>query len=164
MEENLDEKKCSFCETPFADTDKFCGKCGFPLIGSDKEKAAFTSNYKKTVDEKLKVKKNIKGAIILLYLVAGFTVIQALILYFQDKDNTVLIVNLFVAAIFGGLGFWAKYKAFAAIFIGLLFYLVLQILSAILEPQTIYRGIFFKVFIVIAFIRAAYDAYKYKIS
>jgi len=158
-----DELKCYCCKATYNETDKFCGNCGYPFQASPEEQKQFSIKYTLNNFDKDIVRQRIKEARILLFVIAIFTFIQALILYFSLPDITILVINLILASIYTGLGFWAQKKAFAAILTGGLLYVSIILLSAFLDPSTILQGIIFKALFITGFIRAAYGAYKYKI-
>ncbi len=90
-------------------------------------------------------------------------------MYAADKDpqdkNAALLVNVVLAVIFAGLGFWCRTKPLAAIISGSALYALIVILNAIVNPLTILGGIIFKIFIIIYFIRgikSAIEAEKLK--
>lgn len=164
MENVSNELKCYCCKSVYNETDKFCGICGYPLQGTPEEQKQFSINYSVNNFEKDIVKDRIKEARIVLFIISVFTIIQSFILYFSEPNVVLLIINLILAGIYAGLGFWAKQKAFAAILTGGIIYVSIILLSAFFDPLTIFKGIIFKVLFIIGFIRAAYGAYKYKVS
>jgi hypothetical protein len=60
-----------------------------------------------------------------------------------------LLAGGIIFLIFLGLGFWSQSKPQVAILLGLLVYLSLIILSAIIDPSTLARGVIVKVVIII---------------
>lgn len=159
----LPELKCYCCKSIYHSDDKFCGSCGYPIQGTPEEQKQFSINYTSQKYEKDIVKDQIRNARIVLFVIAAFTLIYTIIAYFQDSDKVIFTINLILTLIYIGLGFWAKKKAFAAIFTGGLIYISIILLSAVIEPMTIFQGILFKIIFIIALTRAAYGAYKYKV-
>jgi hypothetical protein len=158
------ELKCYCCKSVYKESDKFCGKCGYPFQGSLEEKKQFSLNYASKSFDKDIARSRIMEARIILFVISAFTVISAIIISDQDPTGIILIINLIIAGIFAGLGFLAGKKAFAAIFTGSLIYFSILILTAILDPTTIFHGIVFKVLFTIALIKASYSSYRFKIS
>ena len=79
--------------------------------------------------------------------------------------SSLLITNLILGAIYAALGFWCTKKPLAAIISGFSLYVLIFILNAIASPLTIVSGIYFKVVIVLLFIRgikSAIEAEKLK--
>lgn len=164
MENNLSIKqKCYCCRNEYAESDKFCGTCGYPLQGTDIEKKKFSSQYVANLHEKEVVLARIKEARIILYVIAAFTTIQGLVVYFKEPNVALISINLIIVAIYVGLGFWATKKAFAAIFIGGIIYVSLILLNGFIDPTTLASGILIKILFIAAFVRASYGAYKYKV-
>jgi len=161
--ENTIAIKCYCCHSAYNEDDKYCGNCGYPLQGTQEEQKKFVVNYNMTKIEKSTAIGNIKEARTILFVIAAFTVVSAFIIYSRDSSTLLLFINLFLAAIYALLGFWANYKAFAAILTGGLIYVSIILLSAFLDPMTIIQGIIFKVIFIIAFIKASYGAYKFKV-
>ena len=166
MENNLSVgMRCYCCKSEYSASDKFCGKCGYPLQGTEEEQKKFSVNYVLNDFEIDVVKNRIKEARIILFVLASFTAIFGLVSLFSNSDTsiTLFVVNLILAGIYAGLGFWAIKKAFAAILTGGLIYVSIILLTAFVSPVTIFQGIIFKVIFIAAFIRATYGAYKYKV-
>lgn len=163
METGSTQPKCYCCGSHHNENDKFCGVCGYPLQGTPEEQKQFSIDYSVNSFEKDIAKDRIKQARIILFVIAAFTIIQALVQYFNDSGVVLLVINLMIAGIYTGLGFWAGRRAFAAILTaGIIFFAVI-LLSAAFDPATIFSGIIFKVIIIVALVRAAYGAYKYQV-
>jgi hypothetical protein len=162
--DQLAEVKCYCCMQKCTDTDKFCGTCGYPLQGTPEEQKQFSINYTVNQFEKDIVRDRVNEARIVLYVIAAFTLIAGLVNYFNEESVLLLIINLIITGIFVGLAIWSNHKAFAAIFTGAMIYLSLILLNAFIDPATIFKGIIFKVIFIVAFIKAAYGAYKFKVS
>ena len=58
------------------------------------------------------------------------------------------IIDWIIAAIFIGFGFWSFYKPYVALIAGLIFYLSLILLFAIVDPITIIKGIVLKIIVI----------------
>lgn len=158
------ELKCYCCEAPYNEADSFCASCGYPFKGRPEEQKEFSLNYSMTKFAKDNVKAKVGEARIVLFVLAGFTILYALLVMANGFNAFLLIINLILAGIYAGLGFWAKKNAFAAIFSGALVYISIIILNAVFEPSTIFQGIIFKAIFIVALIKASYGAYKYKID
>ncbi len=163
-DDNLNKLTCYCCRSAYNESDSFCGVCGYPLKGTKEEQKQFSTNYYLNKIDIDNVKVKIKQARLILYVLSGFTVITGLVLLLKDNNNLLFIVNLILAGIYLGLGFWARKKAFAAIFTGFLIYITIILLNGIFTPLTLINGIVFKVIFIIAFIKATYGAYKFKID
>jgi hypothetical protein len=160
---------CDSCSSQVNHEDQFCTNCGYPLKGTEEDKHKFLMdrNYKEVnLDE---ANRNIKKSSYALFYIAGVMALVGLIQYgtagnAADK-NAVLLVNVILAAIFAAIGFWCRVKPLAAIISGAALYALIQILNAMVDPVTIVKGIIFKIFVVVLFIRgikAAIEADKLK--
>jgi type III secretory pathway component EscR len=64
-------------------------------------------------------------------------------------------IILIECGIFVALGFWTKSKPYAAVIIGLVIFLLLWVLAIVLNGyRAIYSGIIFKIFVIVALVRA----------
>ncbi|WP_276479803.1 hypothetical protein [Paraflavitalea pollutisoli] len=92
-------------------------------------------------DKPVRKARNILYIIGALQLVGLFTI--------RDLYDTELYITagvyIFFAVLFAGLAFWTKWKPYTAILTGLIIYGALVLLSAILEPETIIKGIILKI-------------------
>lgn len=92
-------------------------------------------------DKPVRKARNILYIIGALQLVALFTLGD---LYGAELYLTAG-VYIFFALVFAGLAFWTKWKPYTAILTGLIIYGGLILLSAIVEPETIIKGIILKI-------------------
>ncbi len=164
MENLSGELLCPCCKTGCLETSKFCGNCGYPFQGSDEDQKHFRVTYSLNQIDKDLVNKRISEARIILFVISGFTLIQTLLLFADNSGMALFVTNLIVCGIYAGLGIWAKNNPFAAILIGGLMYVSIILLSGFLDPSTFPKGILLKILFIIAFIRATYGAYKFKIT
>lgn len=67
-------------------------------------------------------------------------------------------IIIFVAVLFAILGFWTKRKPYTAILTGLIVYGSLVLLSAIIEPASIVRGIVLKIVAIVLLVSALQNA------
>ncbi len=96
--------------------------------------------------------KRIRHARTAIFVVGGVQVLAAVILAYNNQEELpwlILALNLFFAAIFIGLGFWVKNKPFAAIVTALCLYVGIIILNAIDNPATIIQGVVLKIIIIV---------------
>jgi hypothetical protein len=156
--------KCYCCKSDCNESDSFCGTCGYPLKGTPEEQKKFSIDYSANRYEKEIIEKRVREARNVLFIIAAFTVIQGFIQYYKQASGMLLMIDLIMAGTYAGLAFWARHKAFAAIFTGLLIYLSVIILNAVFVPMSILSGIILKIIFIGAFIKASYGAYKYKID
>jgi hypothetical protein len=162
-------ERCYACSAEVVNDDVFCVKCGYPLQGTEQEQRYFLAGREAKEIDLSAANKKIRRASIALYVVAGLTAVFGVALAAMNKNpdarNSLIITNLILAAIYGGLGFWCNRKPLAAIIAGSALYALILILNAIINPLTIVSGIIFKIVIIGFFVRgikAAIEAEKLK--
>ncbi len=113
-------------------------------------------------DKKVKQAQNALFIVTVVYLIGG------IIQIFTDNSEEWLInlsIIVVIALMFLGLGLWCKYKPVVALIIALVLYLGIFILTAVANPASIFRGLYFKAIIVVLLIKgiiAANDAQQIK--
>jgi hypothetical protein len=99
--------------------------------------------------------KHIRNARIMLFVVAGLFLLSLIGLMPFD-DNPAKIVMGIILVLFAGvyitLAFWTKKKPFAALLTALIFFISLEVVSAILQPATIWQGWLLKIAVVVMLI------------
>lgn len=152
------DKACSHCKTVIPTGQKFCTSCGYPEEGSEQEKAKFHAdrvmNQSKTND----APKLIRQARNTLFAIGGITFLYGLYEYATMPDMAVLVAYLILTAIYVTLGFWSQRKPLISLVLGLLVYLTIHVLSALVEPETIVKGIILKVVIIFFLVKGINSA------
>lgn len=144
---------CGYCVKNNNLEDNFCQFCGYPIKGSDQEQKSFLAGITVSKIDLGEAEKNIRLARNYIYALSGFTLLSSLVSLFIHEDVTTFVVNAVLAIIYGGLGYWANNKAFAAILTAMILYFTINILNAFVDPVTIFQGIIFKVIIVALLIK-----------
>lgn len=145
QEENVVQEEvrtCNLCQLNYGSTVAFCTNCGYPFEADDRTQARF-------IAEKIQTKSNNKDTLhksanalfgaAVLYLVSG--------LIGSQGDTFVMIVAAIIAAVFVGLGIWARQNPLPAIISGIALFTILIIVAAIGDPISIFSGILWKVLI-----------------
>lgn len=156
---------CAVCNKQVNSEDSFCESCGYPLKGTEQEQNYFIATRGNKEIDLEEANKKIASAGKALYWVAGLTLVAGLAYFFILKVVAVLIVNIILAGIYLGLGFWSKSKPLAAIISGLSLYVLTYILNGIVDPITLAQGIIIKIVMVgllIKGIKSALEAEKLK--
>ncbi|MHB8208238.1 hypothetical protein, partial [Mucilaginibacter sp.] len=133
--------------------------------GTQKEQDNFISVRNSKEIDLEDANKKIKTAGHSLYWIAGATVLSGFIFYFINKDVDLIIINLILGGIYGGLGAWSQKKPLAAIISGFALYVLVFVLNAITNPSSIATGIFLKILFIGYFIKgikSAIEAEKIK--
>jgi len=71
-----------------------------------------------------------------------------LIYFFRFEDSATLIATGILAVIYVVLGYWSQKRPLIALVLGLLVFLTIVVIDAILDPSTIYKGIIIKVLVI----------------
>lgn len=96
-------------------------------------------------------------------VLAGLTVIVGLIALGANVDGDgrlEFLIYAIIAVIYGFLAWWSDKNPFGALLTGLVVYVALNILTAIVDPVTIFSGILWKVLIISYLIKGVAGAAK----
>ncbi|NQX96394.1 MAG: hypothetical protein HRT73_00750 [Flavobacteriales bacterium] len=149
---------CSQCSTSMNESDVFCNSCGFPEKGTSREQAKFHAKAVMKKSNKNDADKKVKSARNTLYVVGGFTGVVGVSSYFLAGDVAVLVTNLILSGIYVLLGFWSTKKPLAALLSGLLLYITVVVINGVFEPETLYKGIIWKILIITYLGKGLYSA------
>ena len=141
---------CSFCNEIMADDQKFCTACGYPERGTQKEQSKFHADRILEMRDSSTAKDRVRKARNILYIMSGLSVFWGIVTFLiNDGDIGSLVVYGILAVIYLVLAFWSQQKPLVAMILALLVYLTLIVLNAIFDASSIYRGIIFKIIIII---------------
>lgn len=98
--------------------------------------------------------KHIRNARILLYVIAGLTLLGLINLTPFDTAVRIVaaVVVILFAAVFVVLALWTKKKPYTALLCALIFYLCLEMAGDLMDPTNIFRGWILKVVVIILLI------------
>ncbi|UPT66654.1 MAG: hypothetical protein M0D57_19780 [Sphingobacteriales bacterium JAD_PAG50586_3] len=107
---------CPECDTAVVSGKIFCNKCGFPVNGTNEQKSEYDINKFKLKTQLDIAEKHIKNGSTILYVLAGLTVFGGILVSFGGfaggtdgvAPGILFTVFVVIAAIFLGLGLWAK--------------------------------------------------------
>ncbi len=164
MEENIENPspQCSFCQTMIESENVFCINCGFPENGTDNDKAIFHARNVMKKNKNMDADKKIKSARNTLYVIAGLSFVFGIILYFSTNELSILLTNGILAIIYIILGSWSTKKPLMALLLGLFLYLTTIIISAVIEPTNLVKGILWKIIIIAYLGKGIYSASSIK--
>lgn len=145
----IPEKICSHCSAPIEVNQKFCTGCGYPEEGTEKEKAVYHADMVLAHSKSKDAPKLIRQARNTLFFIAGITLLFGIYAFFVLEDSATLIAAALMAVIYLVLGYWSQQKPLVALVLALLLYATNIVLSAILDPATIYKGIILKIIIIV---------------
>ena len=106
--------------------------------------------------------RNLRNARIWLYIIAGLQLAVGCYEYYDTPDPQlawiVFGIYAFIGAIFLVLSLWSKKKPVTVFLSALIFYIAVILARGYFEPASIIKGVIFKIFFVIALIKAYRDA------
>jgi hypothetical protein len=139
--------QCSFCETEMQSEQFYCEQCGFPERKSDFEKSRFHAKRKRKKQLTEEASRKIRSGRNSLFVVSAIALFTGLFYFFGYNDGATLIGSAILAIIYLVLGFWSQQRPLIALVLGMLVFLTTIVINALLEPETIYKGIILKIFI-----------------
>ncbi len=139
---------CENCNAEVSPVEVHCERCGFPLAGTEKEKAIFIG--RQTVDQSTlsEASQYQKRSSIILYIVGGLQIFAGILSYMNNEFMLELLIYLFIGLAFIVFGILARKKPVLFIGLGLSFLLGLYIMDVIYDPSTLGRGIIWKMILV----------------
>jgi hypothetical protein len=126
---------------------KYCNDCGYPEGGTEQEQSGFHAKQIIRKRERNEASTQIKKGRNSLFVVAAIAFLSGIYYYFKLDDTSVLIVNTILSLSYLLLAFWSQKKPLVALILGLLVYLTTLVINGLIEPETIYKGILVKIFI-----------------
>lgn len=165
---------CPSCNHTVAADLSFCASCGYPLKGTPEQQAHFTAHRQLKKREQEKHLKKIHHAKVVLYILAGLTGLITFLIPMSstiqmalgaDDTNMValfMVVLGIISLIYLGSAIWANKKPFAALLVGFIFFTTIQLLGAVLEPESLFKGVIFKVLFFILLLNGFISANKLK--
>jgi len=151
---------CDYCSGIISGQDQTCTNCGYPIKGSPEEQKKFISLKGRMKHELKDLKTKVENAQITLYVLSGLFFLIGAVSYFivKDKDQSlnVLIEYLILCIIFLALGGWSKTRPVTCILLGLIFYIMIQIIGIIAGFP--FSGIIIKIFVVVVLIKGLVSA------
>ena len=160
------QELCGSCFKSVGVNDAFCDSCGYPLKGTEADQKNFIAIRNAKEIDLDAAREKIKKAGSVLYWISGATLVVGLLLfmieYVKGGDNSeavaTVIVNIILGAIYLALASWSKRKPFAAIVSGLSLYVLVIILSAIVNPVSLASGFIIKIVFIIYFVKGIKSA------
>ena len=163
VKENIQEAQfCSFCNESIEFESVFCTSCGYPENDTEKDVSVFYARRAVQKNKNNDAEEKIKSARTTLYVIAGAALVFGLIFYFNDKDLFALATNFVLFFLYLVLASWSSKKPLMALLLGLLLYITTVLISAIVDPTTLVKGILWKVIIVSYLGKGIYSASSIK--
>lgn len=155
--ENQELNLCTCCSTTYTTNDIFCASCGYPLQGTVEQQQNHIANRTVKEIDLVDLKRKVESACSSLYWIAGIMSLSFIIGYFtlnEESDLFVfLITNVILVGAFLAFAVWSKTKPVVALISGLSLYVIIQLLNLIIDPTTLFKGIIFKVIIIVYLVK-----------
>jgi len=157
---NLSE--CYYCKTsPLDESTIYCPSCGFPQRGTEEEQKKFITDKRILLIQLETVNDSIRKSRNALFGVAALYGVSYIMLAFSSGLPAV-IEGLILCGIFVALGFWANKNPYPAVLSGLLLFILIMILFALINPISIVAGLIWKIIIIVAMVYGLQAAKKAK--
>ena len=159
--------QCSHCKAELQSEDIYCPECGYPERADDVEKNKFEHRIMLRKRVLKDSQKKIKNVQILLFILAGINILLGLYYLFILNDEMIFvdgIAVLITGLVFIGCAIWVNNQPLTGILAAFFFWVLLQVLAAIVTPSSIIAGVLLKVIIIGVFLKgisSAKDAKKY---
>jgi len=155
-------KACSFCSEVVPITNTFCANCGYPEYGTKTDISYFYSKRARQEKANTKALTKIKSAQIALFILAGIIYFSGMLSYNLLEDKLLLLTNSVLALLYVALAFWSGKNPIMGLLLGLLLYFTLLILSAVLDPASVYKGLILKTIVVVYLGKGLHSATRIK--
>ncbi|WP_346883851.1 hypothetical protein [uncultured Algibacter sp.] len=151
-------RMCPTCKNESLPDSNICEKCEFPFNGTEKEKSIHIGRFigKKGIiidsEDSLTKSQN------LLYFAAGFYILGVIINFSLLLNNIfTLLLNITIIIIIAGSGILLKKSPLLFLIIPLAVLLTLYIFNFIINPNTLFEGIIFKLLILSSLFYSIYN-------
>lgn len=147
----MEDYNCQNCKESISKIEFECSNCGFPISGTEKEKAVFIGKQianKSKIDD-AKVSQNKVRTI--LFIIGGFQLLNGFLAFNEGFDMVDYMFYALLGILFIVFGFLAPKRPLIFISLALLLLLSYYTFLYLINPQFIYQGIIWK-FVAIAFL------------
>ena len=149
---------CENCRAENASDKKFCSQCRYPIAGTDEEKKEFRKTIATNKILLESTEESIHKARNIIFILAFFSFVVGLIAFFAQEDAATAVVYGFICILYLGLAAWCSKNPFGAILTAFMVYITLQLVSAFVDPASLFSGILWKIIFIGAFIRGIRSA------
>ncbi|WP_298509877.1 hypothetical protein [uncultured Kordia sp.] len=138
------QNKCPHCGAEVAQVAIICEDCKFPIAGTEKEKAIFIGRQTLNISKVASAEEVVSRTQIILYIVAGFKVLSAFLVYTNFRSTSDTIFYLVIALILGVFGYLLPKKPIVFILASLAVILGYYLLLYLVNPILVFSGITWK--------------------
>lgn len=149
---------CSICNATVQSDVKFCPSCSYPIGGSEEEQSRFRMGIVRNKQMIKDAKEKIQTAKIIMYVLAGITLITGIYQGFNDDNMAGMIVNGVLCILYLAMAGWADNNPFGATLVVFILYITVNLLNAFFAPETLFQGILLKIFVIAALIKGITSA------
>lgn len=154
----MTEHICSYCKSEVSQVEVHCENCGFPLSGTEKEKAIFIGQQTLRKSKVAGSEKMVGKTRIILYIVAGFQVFNGLLAYFMFNSFIDLFLHFIIGGMLAVFSYLSPKKPILFVSLALCVILFYYLLLYLANPLFLFQGIIWKFAIVMALLYTLYDA------
>jgi hypothetical protein len=130
------------------------------------DQSTFTKDPQETIFDETELldsgyDKHVRRARIIIFVLAGITLLLGLVLAFTNptaEDWITVAIATVLTGTYTALGFWSNNRPFQAIAIALILFVSLVLLSFILNPAGIFSGIILKILVVVYLVKGTNSA------
>src|ERR1041385_8220788 len=130
---------CYYCHTAPLNENAYCPSCGFPQRGTEEEQKKFITDKRVLLIQLEGMQDNIRKSRNALFGVAALYGVSYLILAITAGLPAVIEGSV-VCGLFIGLGLWANKNPYPAVLTGLICFILIIILYAVINPISIIGG------------------------
>lgn len=150
------ENICPSCKEEVSQVAVYCENCKFPVSGTDKEKAIFIGQQTLNKSKVVSSEAVISRTQIILYVVAGFQVLNAALVYLNFKSIADVIFYTIIALVIAVFSYLLPKKPVLFILLSLSLIICYYILLFLINPILLYNGILWKCIIIMVLFYALY--------
>jgi hypothetical protein len=154
----MTETICPYCKTEVSQVAIHCESCGFPLTGTEKEKAIFIGQQTMRKSKVAGSEKMIYRAQIILYVIAGLQALNGLLAYFSFNSIVDLILHFIIGSMLAAFSYLSPKKPILFVSLALCVILFYYLLLYLANPMFLFQGIIWKVAIIMALLYTLYNA------
>ncbi|NER14279.1 hypothetical protein GWK08_12570 [Leptobacterium flavescens] len=150
---------CDNCKVEISPVEVNCEHCGYPIAGSEKEKAIFIGQQisnKATIAEAGKYRKR---SAYVLYIVGALQLLSGALTYMQIGDIFVLLITMAIGVTFIAFGYFSSKRPLLFVALGLGLILSLYALDFVFDPASLTKGILWKIAIVGTLVYSLINSY-----
>ncbi len=139
---------CPTCKTNYESKPLICAKCGFPFLGTEKEKAIFIGKQISKKSQISDTQSKIKRARVILWVIGGLMFVSGFFIKTGGStltDSIEVVIRLVIGLIFIAFGFLTYKKPLISILIPLILLLLNYTIAAIINPYTLMQGFVLKI-------------------